>query len=133
MLENRKDWGDKVRIIAMSIDKNVESVKTQVDTYKWTSVEHYHANNGVSTVGKSFGVVEIFGQPKPLLPKVFIVDTSGTVVYAGNSKVRNLEEDIDLLLEGEKIDGEEARKEQEIEAKGKEMSDEVYKSMTEEF
>lgn len=43
MLDKRKaDWGDKVRIIGISIDQGAAEVVSHVDAKGWTSVEHYH-------------------------------------------------------------------------------------------
>lgn len=43
MLDKRKaDWGDKVRIIGISIDSGAQEVVSHVDAKGWTSVEHYH-------------------------------------------------------------------------------------------
>jgi hypothetical protein len=41
MLERRKDWGDRVRLIGLSIDKDPDTVYNHVVKKKWTLVEHY--------------------------------------------------------------------------------------------
>lgn len=44
--ENKEKWGDKVRIIGVSLDDNVESVRNRVNEKKWLSVEHYQIEGG---------------------------------------------------------------------------------------
>jgi hypothetical protein len=57
MLEERgKDWGDKVRLIGLSIDKDTAIVKNHVEDKKWTSVEHYHVRTPGCTADKDYGV-----------------------------------------------------------------------------
>lgn len=36
------EWGDKVRIIGISIDNDSETVLNHVKKNKWESVEHFH-------------------------------------------------------------------------------------------
>jgi len=36
-----KQWGNKVRIIGLSIDDSVEKVANHCNKKGWTSVEHY--------------------------------------------------------------------------------------------
>jgi len=48
MLEHKgKDWGDKVRLIGVSIDQNTDVVRKHVKAKKWELVEHFH--KGAST------------------------------------------------------------------------------------
>lgn len=55
MLETRgADWGDKVRIIGVSIDKTVEAVIKHVNGMGWNKVEHFH--QGGSTASEDYGV-----------------------------------------------------------------------------
>jgi len=57
MLEKNGDtWGDKVRLIGLSIDQTAAAVKTHVETKGWQKVEHYHVRNGKCTADKEFGV-----------------------------------------------------------------------------
>jgi len=50
MLEkNKEKWGDKVRIIGISLDDTKEDAKLHVEKKKWTSVEHYHIEGGWNT------------------------------------------------------------------------------------
>lgn len=99
MLDKRgSDWGDKVRLIGLSIDNDVPTVKTHVQNKGWNSVEHYHVRNGKCTADKDYGVQGV--------PHVLLVDTTGTIVFIGHPANRpDLEGDIDKLLKGEKITG----------------------------
>ena len=98
MLEKRGgDWGHKVRLIGLSIDKDVEKLKNHIVDKKWTSVEHYHVRNDVCTGDKEYGVKGV--------PHVLLVDTHGSIVFMGHPATRDLEKDIDALLKGETLTG----------------------------
>ena len=57
MLEKRgADWGDKVRLIGLSIDDTAATVKSHVTEKKWEKVEHYHVRNGTCTADDEYGV-----------------------------------------------------------------------------
>jgi len=96
MLAHRgADWGDKVRIIGISIDDSADTVASHVTKNGWTKVEHYHqADSDASEKYGSGGV-----------PHVFLVDNEGTVVFKGHPATRDLEKDIDALIKGEKLTG----------------------------
>ena len=50
MIETRgNEWGDKVRIIGLSVDDTPEEARNHVEEQKWTSVEHYHVNTAGCT------------------------------------------------------------------------------------
>jgi len=98
MLEDNKEtWGDKVRLIGLSIDQSAEKVKSHVEAKGWNLVEHYHVRNGKCVADKEFGVQGV--------PHVALVDTKGNIVFVGHPASRKLEEDINTLLKGEKISG----------------------------
>lgn len=98
MLATKKDWGDKVRIVGLSIDNAVPTIKAHVEKNKWTSVEHYHVRNGKCNASETYGSGGV--------PHVWLVDTNGKIVFMGHPATRKLEEDIDALLEGKTITGE---------------------------
>jgi Thioredoxin-like len=99
MIEKRgKDWGKNVRLIGLSIDQDVQKLKSHVVDKKWTSVEHYHVRNGTCTADKDFGVQGV--------PHVLLVDTNGKIVFVGHPASRDIEKDIDSLLKGETLSGE---------------------------
>ena len=98
MLEDNKEkWGDKVRIIGLSIDQTPDKVKSHVEAKGWTTVEHYHIRNGKCNADKEFGILGI--------PQANLIDKNGKVVFVGHPASRKLEEDINKLFNGEKITG----------------------------
>ena len=99
MLEKRSaDWGDKLRIVGLSIDNAAETVKTHIEAKKWSSVEHYHVRTEGCVADKEHGIKGV--------PHVMLVDTEGKIVFKGHPASRpNLEDDFDQLLKGEKITG----------------------------
>lgn len=46
MLEKHEDWSNKVEIVGLSVDDEVEEVKERVTTKKWLKVKHYKFKNG---------------------------------------------------------------------------------------
>jgi hypothetical protein len=97
MLEHHgAKWGDKVRIIGLSIDKDVETVNNHVKAKGWEAVEHFHRAG--STCSADYGVSGV--------PHVMLVDGNGVIVFKGHPSVRKLEEDIEKLLKGEELTGE---------------------------
>ena len=95
MLKRREaDWGDNVRIIGLSIDKNCEMVDNHVKTNGWKKVEHYLMAG--SSAGEEYGLEGV--------PHIVLVDTKGNIAFVGHPAKRNLEKDIDTLLKGEPID-----------------------------
>lgn len=97
MLEDNVDWGDKVRIIGLSIDTDEKKLKEWIKEKKYTKVEHYWVRNGQCTADVDFGGVAV--------PHVLLVDKSGKIVFMGHPALRNLEQDIKDLLEGKPIKG----------------------------
>jgi thiol-disulfide isomerase/thioredoxin len=98
MLETRgADWGDKVRIIGLSLDNEMAALKNHIEAKKWEKIEHYQISNGVCQADEDHGIRGI--------PHVLLVDIQGVIVYKGHPASRNLEQDIDALLKGEKITG----------------------------
>ena len=94
MLEHHSErWGDKVRIIGISIDKAPEVVVKHVQTKKWERVEHLHRAG--SSCFQDFGVKGV--------PYVVLVDTEGKIAYVGDPAETNLEQNIETLLKGENI------------------------------
>jgi hypothetical protein len=97
MLEKRgADWADKVRVIGISIDKDIEAVSSHVKKNKWESVEHFHRAG--SSCSEDYSVNGV--------PHVMLVDGEGKLAFVGHPATRKLEEDIDTLVKGEKLTGE---------------------------
>lgn len=96
MLEHHGDtWGDKVRILGVSIDSSSQDVVKHVNTKGWKKVEHFHRD--ASTCSNDYGVSGV--------PKVVLIDTEGKIAFAGHPAERNLEADIETLMKGDKLKG----------------------------
>lgn len=94
--EHGSKWGDKLRIIGLSIDSGAEVIKNHVNDKKWNSVEHYWRSG--SSCSDVYGVRGV--------PHVMLIDKEGTIVYKGHPAQRsNLVEDFDKLLAGELPEG----------------------------
>lgn len=88
-------WGDKVRIIGISIDQTVPPVVKHVKAKKWEKVEHFHRAG--SSADNEYGVKGV--------PHVALIDTNGKVAFIGHPAERNIEQDIETLLKGESLKG----------------------------
>ena len=99
MLEKHgSEWGDRVRIIGLSIDQDYNKLVSHVEEKNWKKVEHYHVRNGKCTADKDYGVQGV--------PHCLLIDTEGTIVFMGHPASRKFEDDFNNLLKGEKITGE---------------------------
>jgi len=94
--EHGATWGDKVKIIGLSIDKDAPTVKSHIENKDWKRPTHYHrAKSDCSDVYQVKGV-----------PHVLIVDKEGTIVFKGHPANRtDLVKDFNDLLEGKGLDG----------------------------
>lgn len=97
LVKNTGTWGDKVRLVGMSIDNTADAVKSHVEAKGWGNVEHYHVRNGRCTADKEYGVQGV--------PHCLLLDTAGKIVFIGHPASRNLEQDINDLLAGKTISG----------------------------
>ena len=95
LVKNEAKWGGKVRLIGLSIDGEAATVKSHVEEKGWTKVEHYHVRTPGCSADKDYGVNGV--------PHVLLVDTTGKIVFIGHPASRNLEEDINKLLNGESL------------------------------
>ena len=93
MLERKgAEWGDKVKIIGLSIDDDKGKCKNHVETEGWIKIDHYFIGEAVKCK-KNYGVSGV--------PHVLLIDTNGKIVFKGHPEDReNLEEDFDQLLKG---------------------------------
>ena len=94
MLEHHGErWGDKVRIIGISIDQTAAAVVKHVKDKKWEKVEHFHRSG--SSCSKDYGVSGV--------PHVVLVDGEGKIAYVGHPMSIDLEKSIEKLIKGEKL------------------------------
>ena len=97
LTKNKEKWEGKVRIIGLSIDNGVDVVKKHVDAKGWNAVEHYHVGNGKCKASETYGSGGV--------PHVFLTDKNGKIVFMGHPMERDLEGDINKLINGEVITG----------------------------
>ena len=96
LTHNKATWGDRVRIIGLSLDQDLSKLRSHIQNKGWANVEHYLAANGSCTADQDFEVQGI--------PHVILVDTNGKIVFKGHPAHRkNLEADINALLAGQSI------------------------------
>ena len=97
MLERKgKEWGDKVKIIGISIDGDKAKLKSHVENNGWINVDHYFIGEAIKCK-KDYGISGV--------PHVLLVDTNGKVVFKGHPESReNLEDDFQKLLEGASLE-----------------------------
>lgn len=90
------EWGDKVKIICISIDQTADAVVKHVDAKGWNRPIHYH--RAKSDCSEQYAVRGV--------PNVMLVDATGKIVFKGHPASRpNLEQDFDDLLAGKPITG----------------------------
>lgn len=88
MVNNKGKWGEKIRIVGISMDKSPEIVKNHVKKQGWTAVEHYFIGNSISS--HEYGVEGI--------PHVVLIDQKGNIKYVGHPEAIDLEEAINSLV-----------------------------------
>jgi len=95
--EHGAEWGDKVRIIGLSIDKDAKTVANHVKAKGWEKPEHYwRAKSDCSDVYQVKGV-----------PHVMLIDKDGKIAFKGHPANRpDLAADLTNMLKGEKLTGE---------------------------
>lgn len=76
--EHGATWGDKLRIIGLSIDSGAEIIKTHVESKGWGKIEHYWRS--ASTCSTVYGVSGV--------PHVMLINKEGTIVYKGHPAQR---------------------------------------------
>ena len=89
MLEANK-WGNKVRIIGLSIDDNVNTVRSHVQRKGWNKIEHYHIKSNICKASEEYSIKGV--------PFVVLIDKNGTIVFMGHPSEKNLEQEINLLI-----------------------------------
>lgn len=127
LTEHGEKWGDKVKIVGLSIDSDAATVKNHVNNKGWTKPTHYwRAKSNCSDVYQVRGV-----------PHVLLVDTNGKIVFKGHPAGRkDLVADFNALLEGKELEGLEeggakpGDAEGEDKAAGTATIDDIKKAMT---
>lgn len=95
--KNQAEWKGKVRIVGLSIDNEMSAVEEHVKTKDWGNVEHWHRDK--SDCSKVYGVNGV--------PHVMLLDKKGKIVFKGHPASRkNLEQDMNDLMNGKELTGE---------------------------
>ena len=87
-----------MRIIGLSIDESLDTVRDYIEEQQLTLIEHYHVRNGLCDAEIEFGVKGI--------PIATLVGKEGIIAFTGHSAKRDFEVDIYNLLEGKELTGE---------------------------
>jgi thiol-disulfide isomerase/thioredoxin len=93
MLEkNEAAWGDRVRIVGVSVDEEKETIAARVNSRKWTKIQHLTLLGwkGEHQLIKNFSITGI--------PFVCLVDKFGKIAYTGHPSSIKLEDKINELL-----------------------------------
>jgi len=94
LLETKKEWNDKVVVVALSIDEEIRTVKKHVKKKGWDLMEHYFSADGEpgwqSAAPQVYGVLSI--------PTALIIDPDGKIVWRGNPNRGDMEKRIDRAL-----------------------------------
>ena len=103
----KNNWGDRVRIVGVSVDDDVETIKQRVESKDWKRIEHLTLGgwDNDHELIKQFSVCGI--------PFVCLVDTKGEIFFTGHPSELNLEETINNLLQEEGIKKETKTEEEE--------------------
>ena len=98
---NKSKWGNKVRLVGLSIDQNMAQAKTYIEEKGITEFEHYNVNPKVTK--NMCKAMPFFGVKK--IPYVVLVDKQGKIAFLGHPNWRKLDEDINTLLKGKSLTG----------------------------
>lgn len=93
--KRRGDWGDRVEVLAVSIDDSKDVVYPYVKRRGWTHVHHFWTGESGRTGFKS-PAAEKFGVKG--VPTAILIDPQGIIIWRGHPRDRNCEMQIDELL-----------------------------------
>ncbi|CAD8121929.1 unnamed protein product [Paramecium sonneborni] len=105
MLEKNADWQNKVKIVAISVDDDNESVTERVNNKKWKSIEHYRFEKGWDEENDLIKYLQLRG-----IPFVILINKWGKIIYLGHPSKGNLEVRINQEIKAEKEEEQEAQK-----------------------
>ena len=93
--KRRGDWGDRVEVLAVSIDDTKDVVYPYVKRRGWTHVHHFWTGESGRTGFKS-PAAEKFGVKG--VPTAILIDSQGVIIWRGHPRDRNCETQIDELM-----------------------------------
>ncbi len=93
--KRRGDWGDRVEVLAVSIDDSKDIPCSYAKRRGWTHVRHFWTGASDSKgferpAAKKFGVNGV--------PTAFLIDPAGKIIWRGHPRDHNCETQIDGLL-----------------------------------
>jgi len=93
--KNAEAWKDKVRIVAVSVDDDLEGLKKRIESKKWDKIEHLTLGSwdGEHDLIKFFQISGI--------PFVCLIDKAGVINYTGHPSGCKLEERINELIKAD--------------------------------
>ena len=93
--KRRGDWGDRVEVLAVSIDNSKDVVYPYVKRRGWTHVHNFWTGESGRTGFKS-PAAEKFGVKG--VPIAILIDPQGVIIWRGHPRDRNCEMQIEELL-----------------------------------
>lgn len=93
--KRRGDWGDRVEVLAVSIDNSKDVVYPYVKRRGWTHVQHFWTGESGRT-GFKGPAAEKFGVKG--IPTAILIDPQGVIIWRGHPRDRNCEMQIEELL-----------------------------------
>jgi thiol-disulfide isomerase/thioredoxin len=86
------DWQDKVVIIPISIDDDMDTVRKHVDQHGWTNTFNVWAGEGGwrSEPAKSFRVTSV--------PTSYVIDSEGVITFSGHPQKESIIQAVDRSL-----------------------------------
>ena len=94
----KAEWAGKVRVVALSIDQDVEKWKAAIANRGYGDFEHYNLRaNKECKAALYYGIKKI--------PYCSLIDKQGNVAYLGHPGSRQLHLDIDELVQDKPIVG----------------------------
>ena len=84
--ENNKKWGDKVRVMALSVDQDQPKLRAYIEEKKLNNIEHYNVRYKECKAMQFFGVKQI--------PLCVLLNKEGKLVFTGRPNWRVLNQDI---------------------------------------
>ena len=90
--DGHADWQDKVAIVPLSIDDNIDVVRKHVDLRGWTNTFNVWAGDGGwrSKPATTFRITSV--------PTSYVIDQQGAIVWAGHPAGASFGQTVDALL-----------------------------------
>ena len=86
-------WGEKVKIVGISNDRDIEGLVKNINDKGYTKINHYFSEDPQFLENNKIDAI----------PHMILVDTNGQVVFTGYPEDINLENSIENLVKGEAI------------------------------